>query len=422
MSKNIFFCIDLKSFYASVECVDRNLDSLNTNLVVADASKGNGAICLAISPSLKKMGIKSRCRLFEIPKNIKYIAAKPRMKRYMEISAQIYGIYLKYIAKEDIHVYSIDECFFDATKYLKLYKKSAKELAKMMIDDVYNTTGICATVGVGTNLFLAKVALDITAKKNDDHMGYLDEEKFKNEVWHHKPITDIWNISRGIAKRLEKYNAYTLYDVTQLQEEILYKEFGINAELLIDHANGIETCTIKDILSYKPKSNSFSNSQILPEDYTYNEALLILKEMVDLNCLELVDKHLVTNHIGLHVGYSKDVIKASGGSRKLNEFTQSCAKLMEYFIELYKQTTNKEYPIRRIGISFGNVVDEHYKTFDLFTDFEKEEKEHKIQQTILEIKKKFGKNALLKAMNLQPKATTKKRNQTIGGHNSGEDV
>lgn len=417
MNDKIYLCIDLKCFFASVECVERNLNPFTTNLVVADVSKGKGAICLAISPALKTLGVKNRCRIFEIPSNIKYIDALPRMKKYIEYSANIYSIYLKYVSYEDIYVYSIDECFLDITSYLKMYNKSAKELAKMIIDDVYKQTKICATVGIGTNLFLAKVALDICAKHSQDFMGYLDEKKFKEEIWYHKPITDIWNIGKGIAKRLEKYNCYTLYDVSKMEEKILYKEFGVNAEFLIDHANGIEPCTIKDIYNYHAKSRSISNGQILLEDYNYKECLLVLKEMVENSVLELVDKELVCNGISIYVGYSKDIIKASKGSLTLDEYTNSQKKLTEYFIYLFDKKVNKDNPIRRINISFNNVIDEMYATFNIFTDFNEEEKERKIQKTILEIKKKYGKNSILKVMNLKQKATTIKRNKLIGGHN-----
>ena len=417
MAKKVYLCIDLKCFFASVECVERKLDPFKTDLVVADPSRGNGAICLAISPSLKAKGVKNRCRIFEIPKNIDYIVALPRMKKYIEHSSKIYSIYLKYVSEEDILVYSIDECFLDVTHYLKLYKMDEKQLAKMIIDDVYKQTNICATVGIGTNMFLAKIALDITAKKSKDFMGYLDEEKFKEEIWHHRPITDIWNIGNGIANRLKKYGAFDLYDVAHMDEEILYKEFGVNAEFLIDHSKGIEPCTIKDVHNYVRKNNSMSNNQILFEDYKYDDAFLVLKEMVELNVLELVDKHLVTNSIYLHIGYSKDVIKPVGASMKLDEYTSSYAKLNEYFITLFKKNVDKNHMIRRIGIGFGNVVDESYATYNLFTDIEKEEKEKKVQEAIIQIKKKFGKNSILKAMNMQEKATTRKRNKLIGGHN-----
>ena len=396
MKDRIYLCIDLKTFYASCECVDRGLDPFTTNLIVADPSRGNGAICLAISPAMKALGIHNRCRVFEIPKNVKYIVALPRMKRYMEISAQIYSIYLKYVAPEDIHVYSIDECFIDATSYLSLYKKSPKELAKIIMDDVYSQTGICATAGIGTNLFLCKVALDISAKHAEDHMGYLDEKLFKETLWHHKPITDIWNISRGIANRLLKYGVSDLYGITQIDEKILYKEFGVNAELLIDHAWGKESCTIEDIHKYKSKSNSLSNSQVLFEDYDYEDALLVVKEMVDLKCLELIDKHLMTNSIYLGIGYSKDVRKPTGGSFSLDEYTSSEKKLMNYFIRLFTETTDPLYPIRKISIGFGNVIDENFICPNLFTDVEGELKEKKAQQTILAIKKNMERMQFLK--------------------------
>ena len=417
MTKKMYLCIDLKCFFASVECVERFLDPFTTDLVVADPSRGNGAICLAISPSLKAKGVKNRCRIFEIPKNIKYITALPRMKKYIEYSSDIYSIYLKYVSDEDIMVYSIDECFLDITSYIKLYRKTPKELAKMIIDDVYEQTGICATVGIGTNLFLAKVALDITAKHSKDFMGYLDEEEFKKQIWHHRPITDIWNIGHGIANRLAKYGCFDLYDVAHMEEAILYKEFGVNAEFLIDHSKGIEPCTIKEIRNYTRKNSSVSNGQILFEDYKYDEAFLVLKEMVELNVLELVSKHLVCNCISLFVGYSKDIIKPVGVSMKLDEYTNSQKKLNEYFVRLFTKSVNPNYMIRRINIGFNNVVDESYATYNLFTDIEAEEKERKMQEAIIQIKNKFGKNSILKAMNLQEKATTTKRNKLIGGHN-----
>ena len=285
MENRTYLCIDLKSFYASVECVERGLDPFSANLVVADPSRGRGAICLAVSPALKALGVKNRCRIFEIPEKVRYITAMPRMKRYMEYSADIYSVYLRYISPEDIHVYSIDECFFDVTAYLKMYSKSPKEMANMLMDAVMRETGICATAGIGTNMFLAKVALDITAKHAEDHIGYLNEEEFKRQLWHHRPITDIWNVGRGIAARLERYGIYDLYGVAHTDEAKLYKEFGINAEFLIDHANGREPCTIEEIHNYKSKTESMSNNQILFEDYSYDDAYLVLKEMVNLIAL-----------------------------------------------------------------------------------------------------------------------------------------
>ena len=426
----ICMCIDLKSFYASVECVYRGLDSLKTKLVVADESRGNGTICLAVSPALKELGVKNRCRLFEIPKNIDFIIAKPRMKAYMEKSAEIYSIYLKYFSKDDIHVYSIDECFIDITDYIKMYNLEPMDLAKKVIDDVFETTGICATCGIGTNLYLAKIAMDITAKHNKSHIAYLDEELFKETLWHHTPITDFWNISYGTANRLAKHGIFDMYGISVCNEYTLYKEFGINAELLIDHSKGIETCTIKDIHSYKSKSNSLSNSQVLFSDYNYDDALLVLKEMVDLNVSELVDKGLVTPSISLSIGYSNKMpnnyedyrhIPSSGGTMKLNTITNSRRELLDAFTNLYIKTTDKSTPIRRLTISLNNVVDEVYQTYDFFSDLKELEKEKKLVKTVNSINNKYGKNALLKAMDLEPKATTKLRNTLIGGHNSGED-
>ena len=262
MKDRIYCCIDLKSFYASVECVERGLDPFKTNLIVADPTRTDKSVCLAITPAMKDLGIRNRCRVFEIPKNIEYITAKPRMKLYMKKSAEIYSIYLQYISSEDIHVYSVDEVLIDLTDYIKIYKKTPYQVAKMLIDRVYELTGITATVGIGTNLFLAKIALDITAKASPDFMGYLDEDLFKKTLWHHTPITDFWNIGNGIAKRLAEYGIYDLYGVAHAREDLLYRLFGINAELLIDHAKGIEPCTIKDIHNYKSKNHSLSNSQI----------------------------------------------------------------------------------------------------------------------------------------------------------------
>ncbi len=412
-----YLCIDLKSFYASVECVERGLDPFKTNLVVADPSRGKGAICLAITPALKDLGIKNRCRLFQIPDDVEYITAMPRMKLYMEYSADIYSVYLRYISKNDIHVYSIDECFFDITSYLELYNKSPRELAQMIIDAVYEETGICATVGIGTNMFLAKVALDVTAKKVSDHIGYLDLDEFERTIWHHRPITDIWNFGSGIEKRLQKYGVYTLYDIAHFDEKILYKEFGVNAEFIIDHAKGIEPCTISDIKNYKAKTNSLSNSQILFNDYNFDDALLAVKEMVDLMVLELVDKKLVTDSISLTVGYSKEARKSTGGIMKIGEYTDSRKKLMEYFTDYYKKTTDRKYPIRKITIGMNHIIHQDYMSFDLFTDISETEKERNKQRAIIDIRKKFGKNAVLSGMNLYERATTKKRNKLIGGHN-----
>lgn len=415
-----YICVDLKTFYASVECVERGLDPFKTNLVVADPTRGNGAICLAISPKLKALGVRNRCRIFEIPNGIDFITALPRMKLYMEYSADIYSVYLKYIAKDDIHVYSIDEAFLDVTNYLELYHMTTKELAKKIIDDIYLYTGITATVGIGTNLYLAKVALDITAKHASDHMGYLDEELYKKLLWHHQPLTDFWQVGRGIKKRLAKYGIMDMYDIAHTDEKLLYKEFGINAEYLIDHANGIEPTTIFDIKQYKAKHNSISNNQILFEEYTYDQAFLVLKEMVEQNILELVEKHLVCDHIGLSVGYAvdEDRYKRHGGSMKLSVISNSYEYLLQQFVLLYQKSVDDQQMIRSIGISFGNVIDEKYRTYDLFTSEEALDKEAHLQSALIEIKHKYGKNAIIKGMNLLDHATGIKRNKLIGGHNA----
>jgi DNA polymerase V len=418
MEEQIYLCIDMKSFFASVECVERGLDPMTTNLVVADPSRGNGAICLAITPAMKALGIHNRCRIYEIPNSIDYITALPRMKKYMEVSANIYSTYLKYISADDIHVYSVDECFLDITSYLKPYGKSPKEMVLMLTDAVFKETGITATAGIGTNLFLAKVALDITAKHVPDHIGFLDEASFKQTIWHHKPIIDIWGVGRGISARLEKYGAYDLYDVSQLNEKLLYKEFGINAEYLIDHSKGIEPCTIKEIHDYKSKSTSLSNGQILFEDYKFEDALLVLKEMVDLLTLDLVEKHLVTNAIGLNIGYSDNLTKSTGGTRKFGDYTNSYKKIMAHFEQLYLESTKRDQPIRRINIGFSHLQDDSLETFSLFDDVEDDSKEKKLQETVISIKNKYGKNAVLKGMNYSEKATARKRNKLTGGHNS----
>lgn len=412
----VYLCIDLKSFYAYVECVERGLDPFEINLVVADPDRGGGAITLAVTPAIKKLGVPSRGRIYEIPEGIEYIIARPRMKLYMEYSAEIYSIFLKYVAPEDIHVYSIDESFLDVTPYLHYYDLSVKQLAKTIIDDVFNQTGITATVGIGTNLFLTKVALDITAKHSPDNMGYLDKDLFKQLLWHHTPITDFWMIGPGTARRLEKLGIYDLYGITRFPEGILYKEFGVNAEYLIDHAWGREPVLISDIKAYKPTSNSISNSQILFEDYDANDAYLILKEMVDSNVLDLTEKHIVTDHISLFIGYSKDKRKPSRGSRKITNRTNSYRILVEEFRLLYTKIVDPKFSIRHIGISFGNVRDEIYEQFDLFVNQEDIEQERKLQQTLVSIRNKYGKNSVLKGMNFLEKGTARYRNTTIGGH------
>ena len=415
-----YLCIDLKTFYASVECVERGLDPFNTNLVVADPTRGKGTICLAISPKMKMLGVKNRCRIFEIPPTIKYIIATPRMKKYIEYSANIYAIYLKYFAKEDIHVYSIDEAFMDVTKYLKLYKLNPIELAKKIIKDIFKTYGITATAGIGTNMYLAKIALDITAKHNPNNIGYLDEEKYKKELWYHKPLSDFWQIGKGIERRLNKMRIFNMYDIAHTEQKRLYKEFGVNAEYLIDHSWGKESCTIADIKAYKPKTNSITNSQILFEDYSFVKARLVLKEMVELGSLRLIESNLVTGTISLYIGYSKNIIKATGGTRKLSNYTNTYSELLKAFLEIYDKTTDKSVAIRRIGVNFANVIETENVQLSLFKDQEKIDEERKLELARCSIKNKMGKNAIIRGMDLEEGATTMMRNKLIGGHNGGE--
>lgn len=416
-----YLCIDLKSFYASVECRERNLDPMTTNLVVADPERTEKTICLAVSPSMKAMGIPGRCRVFEIPKGINYIMAPPRMQLYIDYSAEIYSIYLKYIAKEDIHSYSIDEIMADVTDYLPMYQMTARELGTRMMQDVLDATGIPSACGIGTNLYLAKVALDITAKHAEDHIGVLDEESYRRTLWTHRPLKDFWRIGSGIAKRLESMGIFTMEGVARADEDALYRMFGIDAELLIDHAWGREPTTIADIKAYKPKANSISSGQVLGCDYNYENGRLIVKEMADLLCLELVDKGLVTDSITLYVGYGKRYGKKSAhGTTTMTVTTSSAKQIIAYTVKLYERIVDRTTPIHRVNLSFNNVVDEVYQQYDLFTDPAELEREHRLQKAMLDIKEKYGKNAILKGMNLVEGATARERNRQIGGHRSGE--
>ena len=417
MSKT-YICIDLKTFFASVECVERGLDPFKTNLVVADPSRGKGAICLAISPALKNLGIRNRCRLFEIPDGIDYITAMPRMRKYMEYSTKIYSIYLRYIDKDDIHPYSIDEMFLDVTNYLNLYNTTSEKIAKALLKHIYDELGLTATAGIGTNLFLCKVALDIKAKKTKTNIAFLDEEAFKKEMWHHLPITDFWQIASGMERRLNRLGLYTMRDIAHANEEVLYKEFGVNAEILIDHSKGIEPVTIKDIKNYKTKNHSISQSQILFEDYEYEKARLVVKEMVEVLSFKLIDEELVTSHVGLSIGYSKDTISPTGGGMKINMCTNVFSKLLPYFLEIFDKTTNPNFKIRRISITFGNVLPLEFEYFNLFINPDEVYKERKLAEAISGIKRKYGKSSVIKAMNLEDGATTLKRNKLIGGHNA----
>ncbi len=495
----VYVCIDLKSFYASVECKERNLNPLTTNLVVADSERTEKTICLAVSPSLKSYGIPGRARLFEVVQKVKevnylrkkqnnyqeftgssyddvvlknnnnlkldFIIAKPRMSYYMKYSTDIYNIYLKYLSAEDIHVYSIDEVFCDITNYLNTLKITPREFVTKIIHDVYTTTGITATAGIGTNLYLAKVAMDIVAKhvKPDKYgvrIAELDEMTYRKKLWHHQPLTSFWRVGQGISKKLEAHNLHTMGDIARCSlqnEDLLYNLFGINAELLIDHAWGWEPCTIKQIKSYKPTSTSISSGQVLSCPYNYQKAKLVVKEMIDLLALDLVEKNLVTNQIVLTINYDiecltnpnirkyydgiittdyygRKVPKPAHGTINLEHKTSSSILLTEAIVKLYEQIINKNLLIKKINISVNNLIDKSLakkekviEQFDLFTDYNKlekertkeqeaENKENKIQHVILDIKKKYGKNAILKGMNYMSGATTKERNQQIGGH------
>lgn len=412
-----YLCIDMKSFYASVECAERGLSPFETNLVVADESRGKGAITLAISPKMKALGVKNRCRLFEIPQNIKYIVALPRMSLYIKYCADIFEIYLDYFSEEDIHQYSIDEAFIDVTDYLSVYNLTPKQLAKKIIDEIAIRTHIPATCGIGTNLFLAKIALDITAKHCKDHIGELTEESFKETLWEHTPITDFWNIAKGTANRLARYGIHTMKGIANAPEDLLYRNFGKNAKILIDHANGRESCTIAEIKSYKSKSKSISNSQILFSDYDYDKAHVVIQEMALTGCQRLIREHLIASHVGIFVGYSKDVIPQSGGTMKMANSTNVYSVVKEYVDRLYYETISKDVPIRRLGICFSGLADESAEGYDLFTDVEALERERKLENAVLEIKDRFGKNAMLRAFDLQEGATQITRNKLIGGHN-----
>ena len=407
-----YIIIDLKTFYASVECVERNLDPFKTDLVVADIKRNKGAICLAISPKMKARGIKNRCRIYDIPKHVKPIIAKPRMKKYIEYSAKIYGIYLDYVSKEDIHVYSIDEAFLDVTNYLKMYKMDGIGLAKKIMKDIKEKTGITATAGVGTNMYLAKIALDILSKHNKSNIGYLDEELYKEKLLDHTPLTDFWQIGKGIQNRLYKHHIMTMRDILKTTPSVLYKEFGVNALYLIDHANGIEPMTIKEIKLYKPVSTSISSSQILFRNYNEKEARVIIIEMLDMLTLELVKKKLYTDNISIHISLSDyDYIHFSVNVNSSNDFK----KIKNLVLDEYDYVIKSDI-IRRIGISFNGLNDKKYEQLDLFSSYEGNDS--RLENTINNIKDKFGKNSLLRCISLDKNATMKIRNNYIGGHNA----
>ena len=416
-----YFCIDMKTFYASVECAERGLNPFETYLAVVDENRGKNALCLAITPKMKAKGIKNRCRMSEIPRDIDFIKALPRMQLYIDYAADIYGIFLNYFDPRDIHVYSIDESFIDVTDYLKMYKLSPRQLAKKLMNEIATKKQIPSTVGIGTNLYLAKIALDITAKHSTSHIGFLTEEIYRETLWKHRPITDFWQVAHGTARRLAKYAIYDMGGVANAPQELLYKEFGINAELLIDHAWGREPCLIEDIKNYKGKSKSVSFSQVLPRDYTYEEARIVFSEMVLNGCQEMMRRHVITKKVGLFVGYTFGGQEPTGGTIRMTITTNLNSCIQPYAMDLFDRTTDKHTPIRRLGITFADVCDEGCEGYDLFTDFDAVKRERERERAVLGIMDKYGKNAVLRGTNHLDCGTQKERNTFIGGHRAGYD-
>ena len=418
--QRVYFVIDMKSFFASVECAERGLDAMTTKLVVADKERSETTICLAVSPAMKKLGVKNRCRLYEIPKDIEYEIAPPRMKKYIEYAAEIYGIYLKYIDKSDIHVYSIDECIIDATDYLKIYNLKAKEFAQKLMNEINDKLHIPSSAGIGSNMYLAKIALDITAKHSPDRIGWLTQEKFIKTLWNHKPLTDFWGISTGISTRLAKYGIYDMEGISKADEDLLYKEFGLNAELIIDHSNGIEPCLMSDIKEYKGKTKSISSSQILPCNYNFKDAKLVMREMVEAGCLNLFRQGYVTRLIHLYIGYGDVRDEGTKGTTRMNVTTNLYSIICDYTDKLFDKIVDKNRPIRRIGYDFAELMSDENEQYDFFTDINKVEKDKKLVASIIDLQDKFGKNTILKGHDLEEKATQRERNNSIGGHKSGE--
>ena len=419
-NKPVIICIDLKSFYASVECVERGLDPFKTNLVVADPTRSKSTICLAITPAMKALGIKNRCRIHEIPENIEYITAMPRMQLYIDYSAKIYGIYLRYVSKEDIHVYSVDECFIDVTKYLSLYHLSAREMALELMKAVMDETGITATAGVGTNLYLAKMAMDIVAKHVDDHIGILDEFSYREKLWDHTPLSDFWRIGSRTEKKLAGYGIHTMGDIAMASltsEDWLYKMFGIDAELLIDHAWGYETCRMQDIKNYHSEEHSLSNGQVLMRNYSFEEAGVIVREMTDNLVLDLFEKGLVTNSVTLWIAYDhRYEHEASKGTVRLSKPTNRSSEIIEAVEELYQKITDRYTGIRRLDVCANRIAPESYIQYSLFDDPIQTDKERHLQEAVLSVKQRYGKNAIMRGSNLLECSTYRERNNQIGGH------
>ena len=460
MPSRTYAAIDLKSFFASVECILRGLDPLKAKLVVADESRTEKTICLAVTPALKAYGIPGRARLFEVNQKvcdvqrrtgekIEFTIAKPQMAKYVEYSTKVYNVYLKYVSAEDIHAYSIDECFLDLTRYLKLYKKTARELVKTIIQDVFATTGITATGGIGTNLYLCKIAMDVMAKHVEAdadgvRIAELDEMSYRKQLWSHRPLTSFWQVGRGIAERLEncRLNAgrgiYTMGDIARVSvknPDALYKLFGVNAEILIDHAWGYEPCTIADIKKSKPRNRSTGEGQVLQDPYPFDKARLVVREMVDTVSMTLIAHDLVTNAMVLTVGYDRENVdkgiyrgetvmdvygrllpKPAHGTASIGYYTSSQSVMADAVMKLFDRIVDPKLTVRRLNLVAADIVDASHEQYDLFTDVQKQEKEKKRLKAELLIKKRFGKNAIVKGMDLQEGATTIERNGQIGGH------
>ena len=412
-----YMCFDLKSFFASVECVERGLDPFTTNLVVADPSRGDRTICLAATPAIKALGAKSRGRVYEIPKGVEYIMAPPRMQLYIDYSARIYGIYLRYAAKEDIHIYSIDEIFMDATAYMGARGMTPLEFARAVMRDVYAETGITATCGIGTNLYLAKIALDVISKRSPEFIGVLTEESYRELLWDHTPLTDFWHINVGTVGRLAHLGIRTMREITQTDEAILYKTFGVDAQLLIDHAWGRESAGIADIKNYVPQNNSISTGQVLHCGYGVAGARLLMLEMAEVLSLELVKLGVAAGSISLSLGYSFSAdVKPAHGSMTLEKPTSSTKKLMEYTGELYDRVAARQADVFRLNICFGRLTRQEHMQYDIFSPAEEQEREQRLQRAVIDIKAKYGKNGIFKGFNLLEGAKTLERNAQIGGH------
>ena len=410
-----YLCVDQKSFYASVECVERHKNPMTTKLVVADPARTDATICLAVSPEMKRLGVKNRCRLREIPPDIEYITAVPRMALYLDYSARIYGVFLRYVAKEDIHVYSVDEAFLDITDYMSLRHQTARDFAQMILQDIHDTLGLVATCGIGTNLYLAKIALDIQAKHAPDFIAELTEESYRETLWDHRPLTDFWRISHGTVGRLERIGVQTMREIAHCDEKLLYKIFGIDAELLIDHAWGRETTTIADIHAYKPKSTSLSSGQVLPRGYAYNEGRVIVREMAEELALDMFDKGMAASSISLYLSYSfSSMLPPSKVSTKTAP-TASMRRLCDTVVGLYDRIRVRNTPMHRVNIAYA-VNDDLFQQYDLFTSPEKQDKEQRLQRAIIDIRQKHGKNSVLRAMDLLDGARTIERHNQIGGH------